>query len=101
MDKICTCFELQTSTSVKIQVSIIATPALGEDLEKIVAILREKDTFEPKQSQGYDTFSFTEGILQRNTASKEQVLKKVEALVKIKININQFLLCFKTNTILK
>ena len=58
------------------------TPALGKDLEKIIAILREKDIFEPKQARGYDTFSFKEGILQRNTASKEQVLKKVEALVK-------------------
>ncbi len=74
----------KTSTSGK-DTGVHNTPALGEDLEKIVAILREKDTFEPKQSQGYDTFSFTEGILQRNTASKEQVLKKVEALVKINI----------------
>ncbi len=51
-------------------------------MQKIVTILIEKDVFEPKLARGHPTFTFKEGILQRHTASNEQVLKKVEVLVK-------------------
>ncbi len=79
VDNICTSFESQTCTADK---GVHNTLAFGKDMQKIVTILKQKDVFEPKLARGHPTFTFKEGILQRHTASTEQVLKKVEVLVK-------------------
>ncbi len=81
LNNICTSFESQTCTADK-DTGVHNTLAFVKDMQKIVTILIEKDVFEPKLARGHPTFTFKEGILQRHTASNEQVLKKVEVLVK-------------------
>ena len=79
VDRICSNFEVQTSTATK-DSGVHHTPAFGKDLNKIVSVLKE-DVLEPKLARCHDTFSLKKGLLQTSIASNKEVLKKVKTLV--------------------
>ena len=55
-------------------------PAFGKDLSRVIAILMEKDVFEPK-SRSHTSFTFQEGLLQFKLALDDDVEKKIRILI--------------------
>ena len=70
VDRICSNFEVQTSTVTK-DSGVHHTPAFGKDLNKFVSVLKEEDILEPKLARCHDTFSMKKGLLQSFEEGKD------------------------------